>query len=132
MIAAIMGWNWLNDEENNAHAEAVNKAMAPARSTQSPIQQAVAGDMGLMLKTAIFSLFGSKAAGPSATIDPEKLVTAGATGNYPGPVVAPPPQKVEGNVTIEIKAGELKNMIRAVVDENDQFNFNLLMQGGPN
>lgn len=42
------------------------------------------------------------------------------------------PQKVEGNVTIEIKAGELKNMIRAVVDENNQFNFNMLIQGGPN
>nr|DAO34753.1 MAG TPA: tail tape measure [Caudoviricetes sp.] len=132
MIAAMLGWNYLNDEERNASAEARNQAMAPARATQSTIQQAVSGDMGLMMKTAFFSLFGSKAEAPSTTIDPNKLVTAGATGAYPGPVLAQQPQKVEGNVTIEIKAGELKNMIRAVVDENNQINFNMLMQGGPN
>lgn len=56
---------------------------------------------------------------------------AGITGPTGIPFPAQP-QKVEGNVTIEIKAGELKNMIRAVVDENNQFNFNMLIQGGPN
>lgn len=133
MIAGIMGWNYLNDEERNASAEASNQALAPARATQDTIQQAVAGDMGLMLKTAFFSLFGSKSEAPSTTIDPERLVTAGMSGPYPGPFpLNQSPQKVEGNVTIEIKAGELKNMIRAVVDENNQFNFNMLIQGGPN
>lgn len=44
----------------------------------------------------------------------------------------PAPQKVEGDITIKIEAGELRNMVRAVVDENNQFNFNMLIQGGPN
>lgn len=71
---------------------------------------------------------------------PRHLQAPTITAPGPGATVAGPsgipfpaqPQKVEGNVTIEIKAGELKNMIRAVVDENNQFNFNMLLQGGPN
>lgn len=71
---------------------------------------------------------------------PRQLQAPTITAAGPGATLAGPrgvpfashPQKVEGNVTIEIKAGELKNMIRAVVDENNQFNFNMLIQGGPN
>lgn len=71
---------------------------------------------------------------------PRELQSPTITVPGPGSTVAGPsgipfpaqPQRVEGNVTIEIKAGELKNMIRAVVDENNQFNFNMLVQGGPN
>lgn len=40
------------------------------------------------------------------------------------------PTKVEGQVTIKIEAGELKNIVRGIVDENERFNLNMLMQGG--
>lgn len=42
------------------------------------------------------------------------------------------PTKVEGQVTIKIEAGELKNIVRGIVDEREGFNLNMLMQGGSN
>lgn len=41
------------------------------------------------------------------------------------------PQPIKGEMTIKIDAGELRNMVKAIVDENDQFNINMLTQGGP-
>lgn len=50
----------------------------------------------------------------------------------PSGIPFPVPQKpIKGEMTIKIDAGELRNMVKAVVDENNQFNFNLLTQGGP-
>ena len=131
VVAASMGLDWLTDEDNVAHGEEMKKAMEPARSTQSTLSQALGGDMGLLMKSAFYSLFGSNDA-PSPNLDPATLAQTTVTGKNPFPYpLNAPAQKVEGNVTIEIKAGELKNMIRAVVDENNQFNFNMLIQGGP-
>lgn len=132
MMLAMMGYDYLTDEDTIAHGEAFRGAMAPARATQAPIEQALGGDMGILMKAAVYSLFGSKASAPTPTIDPNSIATNTVSKSpFPYPLSAQP-QKVEGNVTIEIKAGELKNMIRAVVDENNQFNFNVLTQGGPN
>lgn len=41
-----------------------------------------------------------------------------------------PTQQVEGDVTIKIDAGELQKYVKAVVDEQNGFNFNLLTGGG--
>lgn len=133
IMLATMGMDWMLDEDNNVRQGDINNGMAPARSTQSTIASAAGGgDMGLLLKSALFSLFGSKSPGPTPNMDVDKLAQTAVTSQSPFPYpLASQPQKVEGNVTIEIKAGELRNMIKAVVDENDQFNFNLLMQGGP-
>jgi len=66
---------------------------------------------------------------PSPTLNPLSL-----SGGIPGPrgtqFTAPPPTKVDGQITIKVEAGELRNMVRAVVDENNMFNLNMLMQGG--
>lgn len=133
VMMTTMGLDWMLDEDNNVRQGEINNGMAPARSTQSTIASAAGGgDMGLLLKSALFSMFGSKAPGPTPNMDVDKLAQTAVTSQSPFPYpLASQPQKVEGNVTIEIKAGELRNMIKAVVDENDQFNFNLLMQGGP-
>lgn len=53
-------------------------------------------------------------------------------GGYPAgtpfPLMVEP---LEGDINIKIDAGEMKNMIQAVVDENNQLNFNVLLNGGP-
>ncbi|URC22648.1 tape measure protein [Serratia phage vB_SmaM-Kashira] len=46
---------------------------------------------------------------------------------FPGKL---PTQQVEGDVTIKIDAGELQKYVKAVVDEQNGFNFNLLTGGG--
>jgi tape measure domain len=56
----------------------------------------------------------------------------------PGAGIVPPAgipfpaaqQPIKGEMTIKIDAGELRNIVKAVVDENEGFNFNLLTQGG--
>lgn len=63
------------------------------------------------------------------------ITPGGPASTVQGPLGVPfpaAPQKVEGQVTIKIDAGELRNMVKAVVDENNGFNFNMLMQGGQN
>lgn len=77
----------------------------------------------------IYGLFNPPAELQKPTLNTSSLLPGSSS---PAGIPFLPPQKIEGNVTIEIKAGELKNMIQAVVDENNQFNFNLLTQGGPN
>lgn len=137
VVAAILGWDFLTDEDVVAQREASDKFMAPARATQSTLQQATGGDASLLMALAFNSLFGGSKndpkASPTTTLFPKELATAATSGPYPGPFpIQAPVQKVEGNVTIEIKAGELRNMVKAIVDENNQFNFNMLIQGGPN
>lgn len=132
IILGTMGLDWMLDDDNNVRQGEINNGMAGARGTQSTLSQAAGGDMGTLIKAAIFSMFGSKAPSPTPNMDVDKLAQTAVTSQSPFPYpLAAQPQKVEGSVTIEIKAGELRNMIKAVVDENDQFNFNLLMQGGP-
>lgn len=50
-----------------------------------------------------------------------------ASNPFPGKL---PTQQVEGDVTIKIDAGELQKYVKAVVDEQNGFNFNLLTGGG--
>ena len=63
------------------------------------------------------------------TVDPNSLSTPSPIRPSGFPFQSPqePP---EGKITVEIKAGEIRQYIKAVVDEENRFNINLLTQGG--
>lgn len=130
MITA--GLDWMLDDDTNSRQSSINNTMNPLQSTQNPLSQAAGGDMGLLLKSALFSLWGSKDT-PAATVDPNGMASSAVNRTNPFPYpLNNQPQQVEGKVTLEIKGGELRNIIKAVVDENNLFNMNMLIQGGPN
>lgn len=69
---------------------------------------------------------------PAPTVDPGNLANAPAGrpgGGFPFPYPAP---EVSGKVTIEVKSGPIRDLVKAIVDENDHFNINMLTQGGSN
>lgn len=67
----------------------------------------------------------------SPTINTAPLNASGASPQWSGIPFAQP-QEMQGKITVEIKAGDLKQYIRAVVDDNDQLKLNMLLQGGNN
>lgn len=71
-------------------------------------------------------LFGGS---KNITVDTNAISTPSGIRPSGFPLTAPqePP---EGKITVEIKAGEIRQYIKAVVDEENRFNINLLTQGG--
>ncbi|MDK4747028.1 hypothetical protein QOY93_16965 [Leclercia adecarboxylata] len=49
--------------------------------------------------------------------------------------MAPPAwlnQPLNVNVNVKVQDGQVKDLVRSEVEANDNRNFNMLMQGGPN
>ncbi|WP_234011434.1 tape measure protein [Cronobacter sakazakii] len=68
---------------------------------------------------------------PTPTITPPQLKVDMA-GN---PLMTPPAwlnQPLNVNVNVKVQDGQVKNLVRSEVEANDNRNFNMLMQGGPN
>ena len=61
--------------------------------------------------------------------------TATVTGGYGNALMAPPAwlnQPLNVNVNVKVQDGQVKDLVRSEVEANDNRNFNMLMQGGPN
>ncbi|QYC52527.1 putative tape measure protein [Salmonella phage SSBI34] len=130
--AMLVGGEQLLSEEGQARGKAISEAMAPSREVLNPLAQATGGDMTTLAALAWNSLTGGGSK-PSPNIDPDRLAQNAVVQTNPFPYPLPPgTQQQEGKITVEIKAGDLKQYIRAVVDENNMMNFNLLTQGGQN
>lgn len=67
---------------------------------------------------------------PSPNIDTTRLSQTTVTTQNPSPYPLQQQAAPEGKITVEIKAGDLKQYIKAVVDDQDQLKINLLTQGG--
>ena len=61
--------------------------------------------------------------------------TATVTSGYGNALMAPPAwlnQPLNVNVNVKVQDGQVKDLVRSEVEANDNRNFNMLMQGGPN
>lgn len=61
--------------------------------------------------------------------------TETVTGGYGNALMAPPAwlnQPLNVNVNVKVQDGQVKDLVRSEVEANDNRNFNMLMQGGPN
>lgn len=61
--------------------------------------------------------------------------TATVTGGYGNALMAPPAwlnQPLNVNVAVKVQDGQIRDLVRSEVEANDNRNFNMLMQGGPN
>ncbi|QUL77283.1 tail length tape-measure protein [Escherichia phage UPEC06] len=78
------------------------------------------------LTDVFMELFGGSR---DITVDPNTISTPSGIrpSGFPLETPAAPP---EGKITVEIKSGEIRQYIRAIVDEENGFNINLLTQGG--
>lgn len=127
MAAAMAAGSYLMSDETNAQQEALDNGLAPSRATQNPLAQATGGDMGMTMALLMNSLFGSSK--PNPNINTDKLAQNAVTSTSPFPYPLSQ-QQVSGEITVKIEAGDLKRYIKAVVDENDKLNINMLIQGG--
>lgn len=67
------------------------------------------------------------------TFTPPTVATV--TGGYGNALMAPPAwlnQPLNVNVNVKVQDGQVKDLVRSEVEANDNRNFNMLMQGGPN
>lgn len=67
------------------------------------------------------------------TFTPPTIATV--TGGYGNALMAPPAwlnQPLNVNVNLKVQDGQIKDLVRSEVEANDNRNFNMLMQGGPN
>lgn len=127
--AGLATEEYLSSDSVSASATARDNAMQPLRDATNPLARITGGDATPMMALLWNSLFGKSK--PNPNIDPDALVSGaqGPSVQFPFPASA---EQMKGHITLEIKAGDLKQYITAVVDENDRLNFNMLMQGGPN
>lgn len=61
--------------------------------------------------------------------------TATVTGGYGNALIAPPAwlnEPLNVNVNVKVQDGQVKDLVRSELEANDNRNFNMLMQGGPN
>ncbi|HGH4676365.1 TPA: tape measure protein [Enterobacter bugandensis] len=61
--------------------------------------------------------------------------TATVTDGYVNALMAPPAwlnQPLNVNINVKVQDGQVKDLVRSEVEANDNRNFNMLMQGGPN
>lgn len=68
------------------------------------------------------------------TFTPPDAATLTKNG-YGNPLMAPPAwlnQPLNVNVNVKVQDGQVKDLVRSEVEANDNRNFNMLMQGGPN
>lgn len=130
ILAALgmAGGEYVLSDEAAERQGNIDAGLQSSRDSQTAIQKAVGGDMGTMLTALIGGLFGSSK--PSPNIDVDKVAAAAGNPTNPFPYPITPPENPKAEVTVTIKAGELRKIIEAVVDENNIYNFNMLTGGG--
>lgn len=123
------GYQKLNERLWQGGADRITSAGGDADAFQTALAQKGLGFNSPGLKDVFTEWFGYGDRNiTSPTISPTGPASPSfGNSGFPFPNK---PQQVTGNIDIKIDAGEMKNMVQAVVDENNMINFNLLLNGG--
>lgn len=131
MAALMAGGGYLLSDEGQAKGAQISATLGSAENKTNILSQATGGsDISVMGALLWNSLFGTSA--PPKSMDVDKVAQSAVTSTNPFPYPLPGAQQApDGKITVEIKAGDLRQYIRGVVDENNKLDLNLLMSGGP-